>query len=105
MAVSFFVLAAYVTVDTLRTLASGQHPQVSWPGIARITRSLVLGLRNELFVDAAIACGTRPATILLRHCLPNIMPALIVRASVGIGFLASSASWGPLAAGAFPLRA
>ena len=60
---------------------------VSWPGIARITRSLVLGLRNELFVDAAIACGTRPATILLRHCLPNIMPALIVRASVGIGFI------------------
>jgi peptide/nickel transport system permease protein len=60
---------------------------VSWPGIARITRSLVLGLRNELFVDAAIASGTRPATILLRHCLPNIMPALIVRASVGIGFI------------------
>jgi peptide/nickel transport system permease protein len=25
--------------------------------------------------------------ILLRHCLPNIMPALIVRISVGIGFI------------------
>lgn len=60
---------------------------VSWPGIARITRSLVLSLRQELFVDAAIACGTRPVTILLRHCLPNIVPALIVRASVGVGFI------------------
>ncbi len=60
---------------------------VSWPGIARITRSLVLSLRGELFVDAAIACGTRPVTILLRHCLPNIVPALIVRASVGVGFI------------------
>ena len=60
---------------------------VSWPGIARITRSLVLGLRNEMFIDAAIACGTRPVTILLRHCLPNIVPALIVRASVGVGFI------------------
>ena len=60
---------------------------VSWPGIARITRSLVLGLRNELFVDAAIACGTRPLRILLGHCLPNIVPALIVRASVGVGFV------------------
>ncbi len=60
---------------------------VSWPGIARITRSLVLGLRNELFVDAAIACGTSPARILLGHCLPNIVPALIVRASVGVGFV------------------
>lgn len=60
---------------------------VSWPGIARLTRSLVLSLRNELFVDAAIVCGTRPAIILLRHCLPNIVPALIVRASVGVGFV------------------
>jgi ABC-type dipeptide/oligopeptide/nickel transport system permease subunit len=60
---------------------------VSWPGIARITRSLVLGLRNEMFIDAAIACGTRPVAILLRHCLPNIVPALIVRASVGVGFI------------------
>jgi ABC-type dipeptide/oligopeptide/nickel transport system permease subunit len=60
---------------------------VSWPGIARITRSLVLSLRQELFVDAAIASGTRPVTILLRHCLPNIVPALIVRASVGVGFI------------------
>jgi ABC-type dipeptide/oligopeptide/nickel transport system permease subunit len=60
---------------------------VSWPGIARLTRSLVLGLRNELFVDAAIACGTRPVAILLRHCLPNIVAPLIVRASVGVGFI------------------
>jgi peptide/nickel transport system permease protein len=60
---------------------------VSWPGIARITRSLVLGMRNELFIDAAIAAGTTPRRILLAHCLPNIVPALIVRASVGIGFV------------------
>ena len=60
---------------------------VSWPGIARLTRSLVLSLRHELFVDAALVCGTRPITILLRHCLPNIVPALIVRASVGVGFV------------------
>lgn len=60
---------------------------VSWPGIARITRSLVLSLRGELFVDAAIVSGTPARTILLRHCLPNIVPALIVRASVGVGFV------------------
>lgn len=60
---------------------------VSWPGIARLTRSLVLSLRKELFVDAAIVSGTPPLVILLRHCLPNIVPALIVRASVGVGFV------------------
>ncbi len=60
---------------------------VSWPGIARLTRSLVLSIRQELYIEAALACGTPTRTILLRHCLPNIMPALIVRVSVGIGFV------------------
>ncbi len=60
---------------------------VWWPGIARLTRSLTLSLRAELFVDAAIVSGTRPATILVRHVLPNVVPPLIVRASIGIGFI------------------
>jgi divalent metal cation (Fe/Co/Zn/Cd) transporter len=34
VSVSFFVLATYVVGDTLRTLAGGSHPEVSWPGIA-----------------------------------------------------------------------
>lgn len=55
--------------------------------MARLTRSLVLQLRSELYVDAAIACGTRPFTILFRHLLPNIVAPLIVRASIGVGFL------------------
>ena len=60
---------------------------VWWPGIARLTRSLTLGLRTELFVDAAVVSGTRPLTILLRHVLPNVVPPLIVRASIGVGFI------------------
>ena len=60
---------------------------VWWPGIARLTRSLTLGLRTELFVDAAVVSGTPPLTILLRHVLPNVVPPLIVRASIGVGFI------------------
>ena len=60
---------------------------VWWPGIARLTRSLTLALRTELFVDAAVVSGTRPHTILLRHVLPNVVPPLIVRASIGVGFI------------------
>ena len=60
---------------------------VWWPGITRLTRSLVLGLKSELYVDAAIASGTRPFTILYRHLLPNIVAPLIVRASIGVGFI------------------
>ncbi len=60
---------------------------VWWPGIARLTRSLVLSWKNELFVDAAIASGTRPHRILIRHLLPNIVAPIIVRASIGVGFI------------------
>jgi ABC-type dipeptide/oligopeptide/nickel transport system permease subunit len=60
---------------------------VWWPGIARLTRSLTLALRTELFVDAAVVSATPPFRILLRHVLPNIVPPLIVRASIGVGFI------------------
>ena len=60
---------------------------VWWPGVARLTRSLVLSWKNELFVDAAIACGTKPYRIMIRHLLPNIVAPIIVRASIGVGFI------------------
>jgi ABC-type dipeptide/oligopeptide/nickel transport system permease subunit len=63
---------------------------VYWPGIARLARSLVLTLRTELFVDAAIVAGTPTHRIMLRHLLPNIVAPLIVRASVGIGFVVTA---------------
>jgi len=60
---------------------------VWWPGIARLTRSLALSVRSELYVDAAIVAGTPSYKILWRHILPNILAPLIVRASIGIGFI------------------
>lgn len=60
---------------------------VWWPGIARLSRSLVLSIRSELFVDAAVASGTRPHLILIRHLLPNIVAPILVRASIGVGFI------------------
>jgi len=58
-----------------------------WPGIARLARSLVLSLRHEAFVEAAVASGTRQVAIMLRHFLPNIVAPMIVRASIGVGFI------------------
>jgi ABC-type dipeptide/oligopeptide/nickel transport system permease subunit len=60
---------------------------VWWPGIARLTRSLVLVQKQELYVDAAIVCGTPAVEIMWRHILPNIVAPLLVRASVGVGFI------------------
>lgn len=58
-----------------------------WPGIARLTRSLVLVLREEPFIDAAVVSGTPTWRIFQWHLLPNIAAPLVVRASVGVGFI------------------
>jgi divalent metal cation (Fe/Co/Zn/Cd) transporter len=34
ISISFYVLAAYVTVEAIRTLLSGDHPKTSWVGVA-----------------------------------------------------------------------
>jgi ABC-type dipeptide/oligopeptide/nickel transport system permease subunit len=60
---------------------------VWWPGIARLTRSLVLSIKREAFVDAARVSGTSTSTILLAHILPGIAAPILVRASVGVGFI------------------
>ena len=60
---------------------------VWWPGITRLTRSFVLVIREELYIDAAIVAGTSTAMIFWRHLLPNIAAPLLVRASVGVGFI------------------
>lgn len=58
-----------------------------WPGTARLGRSLVLMVRREMYIDSAIVSGVRVPVIFWRHLLPSIAPALIVRASVGIGYV------------------
>jgi ABC-type dipeptide/oligopeptide/nickel transport system permease subunit len=63
---------------------------VWWPGVARLARSLVLTLRNEGFIDAAIVAGTPAPLILWRHLLPNMLAPVLVRASVGVGFIIMS---------------
>ena len=51
------------------------------PRVVRLIRSLVLSLREQPYVDAAIASGTRTPRILIRHILPNTIPPLLVSAT------------------------
>lgn len=51
------------------------------PRVVRLVRSVVLMLRDQLYVQAAIACGTSTPRILIRHILPNTIPPLIVQAT------------------------
>ena len=49
------------------------------PRVVRLVRSLVLSLREQPYVEAAIAAGTNLPMILLRHILPNTVAPLLVQ--------------------------
>jgi peptide/nickel transport system permease protein len=51
------------------------------PRVVRLVRGIVLTLREQPFVEAARATGTRAWVILMRHILPNTMAPLIVQAT------------------------
>ncbi len=51
------------------------------PRVVRLVRSIVLSVREEPYVEAAVASGTRLPHILFRHILPNTIAPLIVQAT------------------------
>lgn len=57
-----------------------------WPGFARLARGEVIAVREEAFVQSAYAIGASPARILARHILPNVISAIVVKASLDVGF-------------------
>ena len=79
------------------------------PRFARIARASTLSMRNEPFVEAAIACGVRHPRIILRHILPNVSGSIVVVLTLwiatairleatlsflGLGTQAPQPSWG-----------
>ena len=51
------------------------------PRVARLVRGLVLGLRDQPYVEAAVTCGTPRPMLIVRHVLPNILAPLSVQAT------------------------
>jgi len=51
------------------------------PRVSRLVRSVVLSLREQPYVDAAVAAGTRTPMIILRHILPNTVAPMTVQAT------------------------
>ena len=54
---------------------------VEIPRVARLVRGVVLSLREQPYVEAAIAVGTPRPMIMIRHMLPGVVPPLIVQAT------------------------
>lgn len=55
---------------------------ISWLDMARIARGQTLTIKNKEFVEAAVATGVRPMTIILRHVVPNLLGIVIVYATL-----------------------
>jgi peptide/nickel transport system permease protein len=79
------------------------------PRVARLVRSVVLVIREQVYVQAATAIGTRLPRLLLRHILPNALTPIIVQATyvcasavlveaylgfLGVGIPPEVPSWG-----------
>jgi peptide/nickel transport system permease protein len=57
---------------------------IGWVGYARLVRGQVLKLREEEFVLAARAAGVPAGRVVLRHVLPNVLPLIVVQATLGM---------------------
>ena len=58
---------------------------VTWPKYARLSRSLVLKVRDRDYVAAAIVTGSKTPRMLIKYMLPNAISTLVITAAMDIG--------------------
>jgi peptide/nickel transport system permease protein len=83
------------------------------PRVVRLVRSIILSVRNEPYVEAAVSLGTPTLKLMLRHLVPNTMAPLIVQGTyvfasailteailsfLGAGVPPETSSWGNIMA-------
>ncbi|MBI1734469.1 MAG: ABC transporter permease [Candidatus Rokubacteria bacterium] len=83
------------------------------PRVVRLVRSVVLSVREEPYVEAAVALGAKTPKLLLRHVLPNTIAPIIVQATfvcasailveailsfLGVGIPPATPTWGNIMA-------
>ena len=83
------------------------------PRVVRLVRAVVLSVREEPYVEAAVAAGTPAPQLVVRHILPNPVPPLIVQATyiaasailieailsfLGVGIPPETPTWGNIMA-------
>lgn len=100
-------LVAVTGANILTVLIAIAVPE--FPRVVRLVRGLVLGLRGEPYVEAAISLGTPTPRLMARHLLPNTVAPLIVQGTfifasailaeavmsfLGVGMPPEIPSWG-----------
>jgi peptide/nickel transport system permease protein len=75
-------LVAYVGPSTYNIVAV--LGLLGWTSFCRVVRGQVLSVREIAFVEAAKTIGARDRTIMWRHILPNVLPYIVVLATLNI---------------------
>ncbi|MCX7317244.1 MAG: ABC transporter permease, partial [Hyphomicrobiales bacterium] len=98
LAIVIVVIAGPSEKGVIIALGLSQMPQ-----FVRITRGITLSVKEELYVEAAIAAGASTPSILLRHIWPNISAPIIVQATLTLPiFVLNSAALSYLGLGVQP---
>ncbi|MEO0826369.1 MAG: ABC transporter permease [Cyanobacteria bacterium J06635_15] len=58
---------------------------LNWMSVARLVRAGFLTVKQRNFIQAAIALGARPRTLIWTHILPNVIGPVIVAATLAVG--------------------
>jgi len=84
---TFFLILAFLAVVGGGPVAvMGVIGLTSWMQVARIVRGEVLRWRVVEFVEAARMVGASDFRIMRRHILPQVVPSIIVTATLGVAF-------------------
>ncbi|HLG08167.1 MAG TPA: cation transporter [Gaiellaceae bacterium] len=94
VAIQFFLLAPYVTVEALHNLATGERPETSWLGMALVTTSLVgmplLGVAKRRLADTLGSVATRgegTQNLLCAYLAGAVLVGLVGNALFGLWWL------------------
>ena len=83
-AIFLFILMSILFTPNAITL-SMIIASVGWGGVARLVRGETLSVRGRDFMLATRSLGASNLRLMLRHLLPNVLPVMIVAASLGVG--------------------
>ena len=76
LAIALMALTRASVQNVIFAISVTQLPQIS-----RLVRSVVLSLREQPYVEAAVAAGTRTPMIIIKHILPNTLSPITVQAT------------------------
>jgi oligopeptide transport system permease protein len=80
----FFVIFLTVILGRSEALLYVSIGAVGWLTMARIVRGRTLSIRQQEFIEAAIASGASTARIITRHVVPNVLGTVIVYATLTV---------------------